>query len=390
MKKLLLPILILALCAAVAEPGYAQTRKKSGASKPRTTATRTKSRAAAPSVVKGAEKTFGDELVTQQFTYKKGKSSISVEYPVSGNHELVSAIRGWIRDMLVKDYTGALDTPDAMLKKALTGMEPGETRNDEVKVIYYADGRAVTILENGEWYGGGAHGMYYEIGATFNPSDGSQLTVSMLPPIGKMRPFIKKGLAEYFDVSVSELSDVLMMGDENDLDYPESNVYVTPEGMNVQYSAYEIAPFSAGLPKAVIPLDKELAGMLSPAVLSYFPADQVEKACKVEEDSRIYLVVNQAPQFPGGQSALFSWLAKNMRYPEAAQERGAQGRVIVKFVVEKDGSVTHPEIERGADAALDAEAVRLVKKMPKWTPGRNNGIPVRSWYTLPVTFKMSN
>lgn len=390
MKKLLLPILILALCAAVAEPCYAQTRKKSGASKPRTTATRTKSRAAAPSVVKGAEKTFGDELVTQQFTYKKGKSSISVEYPVSGNHELVSAIRGWIRDMLVKDYTGALDTPDAMLKKALTGMEPGETRNDEVKVIYYADGRAVTILENGEWYGGGAHGMYYEIGATFNPSDGSQLTVSMLPPIGKMRPLIQKGLAEYFDVSVSELSDVLMMGDENDLDYPESNVYVTPEGLNVQYSAYEIAPFSAGLPKAVIPLDKELAGMLSPAVLSYFPADQVEKACKVEEDSRIYLVVNQAPQFPGGQSALFSWLAKNMRYPEAAQERGAQGRVIVKFVVEKDGSVTHPEIERGADAALDAEAVRLVKKMPKWTPGRNNGIPVRSWYTLPVTFKMSN
>lgn len=390
MKKLLLPILILALCAAVAEPGYAQTRKKSGASKPRTTATRTKSRAAAPSVVKGAEKTFGDELVTQQFTYKKGKSSISVEYPVSGNYELVSAIRGWIRDMLVKDYTGALDTPDAMLKKALTGMEPGETRNDEVKVIYYADGRAVTILENGEWYGGGAHGMYYEIGATFNPSDGSQLTVSMLPPISKMRPLIKKGLAEYFDVSVSELSDVLMMGDFNDLDYPESNVYVTPEGLNVQYSAYEIAPFSAGLPRAVIPLDKELARMLSPEALSYFPADQVEKACKVEEDSRIYLVVNQAPQFPGGQSALFSWLAKNMRYPEAAQERGAQGRVIVKFVVEKDGSVTHPEIERGADAALDAEAVRLVKKMPKWTPGRNNGIPVRSWYTLPVTFKMSN
>lgn len=389
MKKFLLPILILALCAAVAEPGYAQTRKKSGASKPRTTATRTKSRAAVPSVVKGEEKTFGDELVTQQFTYKKGKSSITVDYPLSGNPELVSAIRGWIRDMLVKDYTGTLDTPDAMLKKALTGMEPGETRNDEVKVIYYADGRAVTILENGEWYGGGAHGMYYEIGATFNPSDGSQLTVSMLPPISKMRPLIEKGLAKYFDVSVYELSDVLMMGNVNDLDYPESNAYVTPEGLNVQYSAYEIAPFSAGLPKAVIPLDKELAGMLSPAVLSYFPTDQVEKACKAEE-GRIYAAVEQAPQFPGGQGALSAWLAKNLSYPEAAIERGAQGRVVVKFVVEKDGSITNPAIERGVDAALDAEAIRLVEKMPKWTPGKNNGVPVRSWFTLPVGFRMTN
>ena len=84
------------------------------------------------------------------------------------------------------------------------------------------------------------------------------------------------------------------------------------------------------------------------------------------------------------------WLSSNLRYPELAQQNNVQGKVIVKFTVEKDGSITNPTVVRGVDKDLDREAIRVVKKMPRWTPGKNNGAAVRSYFTLPVTFKLQN
>jgi protein TonB len=82
------------------------------------------------------------------------------------------------------------------------------------------------------------------------------------------------------------------------------------------------------------------------------------------------------------------WLGENISYPAAASEEGVEGRVTVQFIVEKDGTVSNVIVVRGKHPALDAEAVRVVKKMPKWTPGRNNGQPVRVTYNLPVTFRL--
>ena len=79
-----------------------------------------------------------------------------------------------------------------------------------------------------------------------------------------------------------------------------------------------------------------------------------------------------------------------MHYPEAAQQNDIQGRVVVQFVVEKDGSVGSATILKGVDKDLDREALRVVKKMPKWQPGKNNGVPVRSYFRLPVQFRMQN
>lgn len=87
-------------------------------------------------------------------------------------------------------------------------------------------------------------------------------------------------------------------------------------------------------------------------------------------------------------SALMKWLSNNIRYPEAAQQNDVQGRVIVKFVVEKDGSVSQAQILKGVDKDLDKEALRVVNKMPKWQAGKNNGVSVRSYFTLPVNFKL--
>lgn len=99
-------------------------------------------------------------------------------------------------------------------------------------------------------------------------------------------------------------------------------------------------------------------------------------------------IVEQKPMFPGGEAAMYKWLGDQIQYPAAASEEGIQGRVVVQFIVEENGSISHVNVVRGKHPALDAEALRVVKKMPKWNPGRNNGQPVRVIYNLPVTFKL--
>lgn len=102
----------------------------------------------------------------------------------------------------------------------------------------------------------------------------------------------------------------------------------------------------------------------------------------------VYSAVEVQPKFPGGDAALMMWLSKNINYPVRAQENGVEGRVIVNFVVEKDGSISGVKVAKGVDKDLDQEAVRVVKKMPKWQPGKNGGQAVRTQYTLPVRFKL--
>lgn len=110
---------------------------------------------------------------------------------------------------------------------------------------------------------------------------------------------------------------------------------------------------------------------------------------KVEEEQPMNIaMVEQKPQFPGGEGEMYKWLGANIVYPPAAAEEGVSGRVVVEFVVGKDGSITNVRVVRPRHPALDKEALRVVKAMPKWIPGRNNGQPVKVTYTLPVTFKL--
>jgi len=112
----------------------------------------------------------------------------------------------------------------------------------------------------------------------------------------------------------------------------------------------------------------------------------VEKPKEVKEE--IFRSVEQMPQFPGGDKALMSYLSSHINYPPMAAENNVQGKVILQFVVEKDGRVGEVKVARSVDKDLDKEAIRVVKSLPKFTPGRQNGQPVRVWYTLPVTFKL--
>ena len=107
-----------------------------------------------------------------------------------------------------------------------------------------------------------------------------------------------------------------------------------------------------------------------------------------EEETKVFDVVEQMPQFPGGPNALFEYLSKNIKYPVVAEENGIQGRVIVTFVVERDGSITDVKVAKSVDPSLDKEAQRVVKSMPHWIPGKQNGSAVRVKYTVPVTFRL--
>lgn len=109
---------------------------------------------------------------------------------------------------------------------------------------------------------------------------------------------------------------------------------------------------------------------------------------KHEEENKVFDVVEQMPSFPGGPSALMAYLISHVKYPAVAEENGIQGRVTVQFVVEKDGSVTDVKTMKSVDPSLDREAERVVKSMPKWIPGKQNGSAVRVKYFVPVVFRL--
>lgn len=106
------------------------------------------------------------------------------------------------------------------------------------------------------------------------------------------------------------------------------------------------------------------------------------------EPEKIFEVVEQMPSFPGGDKALMDFLQNNVKYPVVAQENGVQGRVVISFVVEKDGSITDVRVVRSVDPSLDKEAARVVKSMPRWIPGKQNGAAVRVKYNVPVSFRL--
>ena len=114
-----------------------------------------------------------------------------------------------------------------------------------------------------------------------------------------------------------------------------------------------------------------------------------EPAEETDTDNDAFNVVEQMPEFPGGSIELMKFLSENVKYPEAAEETGTQGRVVAQFIVEADGSITNVKVLKNVSDEIDAEAVRVIKAMPKWKPGMQKGQPVRVKYTIPVTFRLS-
>ena len=113
-----------------------------------------------------------------------------------------------------------------------------------------------------------------------------------------------------------------------------------------------------------------------------------DPAIKIGSSDATFVVVEEQPEFPGGNAAMMNFITENIRYPKEAHEKGIQGRVITKFIVRKDGNIDSVQIARGVDPLLDAEAIRVVESMPTWKPGKQRGQPVNVMFTLPVVFRL--
>ena len=129
-----------------------------------------------------------------------------------------------------------------------------------------------------------------------------------------------------------------------------------------------------------------MALMAAWAMLPVLAQETGERKNSVKQDSIYCGIPYTYPSFPGGQEAMLQFLKENLLWPDV--EADVQGRVIVTFVVETDGSLTDLKVVRGLDPAFDKEALRIVKSMPKWIPGTQNGQPIRVRYSVPVTFKL--
>lgn len=149
-----------------------------------------------------------------------------------------------------------------------------------------------------------------------------------------------------------------------------------------------IPAIGAGIAVTSIP---SVAGVLeSMAHTSSATAANSSETAAPKKDKTVFVAVELQAEYPGGMAALMQFLVSNIKYPENAYKNGIQGRVIVKFVIEADGSVTNPEILKGVDADLDQEALRVVNSMPKWIPAKVNGKDVASYFTLPVNFRLKD
>ncbi len=146
-----------------------------------------------------------------------------------------------------------------------------------------------------------------------------------------------------------------------------------------------ILALGAGTAVTAIP---SVAGVLESLANEAF-SSTAEAASDQDKDNRdVFVAVETMAEYPGGMEALMHYLMNNIRYPEEAYKNDIQGRVIIKFVIEKDGAVTNAEVVKGVSPELDQEALRVVSSLPKWNPGKVGGKDVASYFTLPVNFRI--
>lgn len=256
LKNLFRAFLLLAIVAAGISTAEAKKRTKGRSH-----------RASGVAVSVIAEKSYPGNLVFKTFQAKKSGSEVTVEFPVSGDEAVLTAIRKWICRELSYPYSATI-SPETMIKKTLAVVGPNKEimeRQCKISVNYSSD-KAITMKSDLYDYMGGAHGMPTTFQTTFLLSNGSELTSEMLPPINKLRPYIIQAMMKEYDMSRSELQNMLF-GSPDEL--PLGSPAVVAGGLHIQYQAYDIAPYSAGMPECTIPLS-DIESLLSPQVLKFF------------------------------------------------------------------------------------------------------------------------
>ncbi len=179
------------------------------------------------------------------------------------------------------------------------------------------------------------------------------------------------------------------LGEREIVDIPEEMVEITrqeqpppPPAPPPQTTQFQIVEDDVDIEDDfIIDADVDITTEIEAYIPPVFEEEEV-----LEEE--IFIVVEDQPEFPGGDAARIRFLSENIRYPQMARESGIQGTVFVTFVVERDGSITDVRVIRGIGGGCDEEAIRVIQAMPSWTPGRQRGRPVRVQFTMPIRFTL--
>ena len=227
--------------------------------------------------------------------------------------------------------------------------------------------------------------------------------VAIFLSVGAVQDAIARAASEHeTEVTLEQVEEEAEEQEEEEIVYevqPEEQLVAEETVMNSEkFTAYEMEDDA---PEQVTKTQDEVAQSdVAIGAIDYNEgSDEAEHVLKVNEkvvdevppaveETKIFEVVEQMPSFPGGDAALMQFLSKNIKDPVVAEENGIQGRVIATFVVERDGSITDVKVVKSVDPSLDKEAIRVLKSMPKWIPGKQNGSAVRVKYTVPVTFRL--
>ena len=192
-------------------------------------------------------------------------------------------------------------------------------------------------------------------------------------------------------------SKLLKGGDNREVVVAEpaaSSPAVADQPLTAQATPEPAAPAVSAVSEQVTPAApvKETPQATPAPAKTEKPAAQTTQSTATKEDvsadNTVRDVVEQMPSFPGGKEAMMSYVSRSIKYPTVAEENGTQGLVIVSFVVEKNGSISGAKVIRSVDPSLDKEALRIIRSMPRWTPGKQDGKPVRVKYTVPVSFRL--
>lgn len=193
-------------------------------------------------------------------------------------------------------------------------------------------------------------------------------------------------------VSVPSVASVI--SDASEATLMESNHKVSKNSDNAETAAVSAVPVSDAMASSETVASESMDAnteIPDPVVSENAVEDPVEAELPAEKEQKdVFVAVEKQAEFPGGIQALMHWLSMNIRYPESAQQGNIQGRVIVKFVVNADGTISHPTVLKSVEPSLDQEAIRVVMAMPKWEAAENHGQKVASYFNLPIAFKLSS
>ena len=194
----------------------------------------------------------------------------------------------------------------------------------------------------------------------------------------EMKSYDKEDKEQVVRQASEEIEDIVIQTQEQELPPPPP-----PETPEVT-TEFEVVEDDAELTNELGPVNAEVDESTQNIEITPGVVEEEEE----EEEAQIFTVVEKDPEFPGGMDALYKYLAQNIKYPTIARENGITGRVYVTFVVERDGSIANPRVLRDIGGGCGAEAIRVVKSMPKWNPGKQSGKAVRVQFNLPVNFNL--